>query len=136
MLGHELAHVTQRHIATRMGGRRPSPSAASSARWRPLSWGGQGSGAIFAGSVAAGQAAMLNYSRMDETEADQIGLQYLTSAGYRPQGLQGAFEKIRRKQWARDRHSRIPVHPPRRGGPHQREIHARIQGLPAARTQP
>ena len=43
---------------------------------------------------------MLNYSRMDETEADQIGLQYLTSAGYRPQGLQGAFEKIRRKQWA------------------------------------
>ena len=101
VLGHELAHVTQRHIATRME-RAQAVTIGSlvGALAAALLGGGQGSGAIFAGSVAAGQAAMLNYSRMDETEADQIGLQYLTSAGYRPQGLQGAFEKIRRKQWA------------------------------------
>ena len=94
--------------------------------------GGQGSGAIFAGSVAAGQAAMLNYSRMDETEADQIGLQYLTSAGYRPQGLKGAFEKIRRKQWTSgiDIPEYLSTHPD--VGGRINEIHARIQGLSAA----
>lgn len=75
---------------------------------------------------------MLNYSRMDETEADQIGLQYLTSAGYRPQGLQGAFEKIRRKQWASgiDIPEYLSTHPD--VGGRINEIHARIQGLPAA----
>ncbi|MFR3458203.1 MAG: hypothetical protein ACLTTU_07620 [Bilophila wadsworthia] len=57
----------------------------------------------------------------------------LTSAGYRPQGLQGAFEKIRRKQWPRHRHSRIPVHPD--VGGRINEIHARIQGF-RRRTQP
>ena len=133
VLGHELAHVTQRHIATRME-RAQAVTIGSlvGALAAALLGGGQGSGAIFAGSVAAGQAAMLNYSRMDETEADQIGLQYLTSAGYRPQGLQGAFEKIRRKQWASgiDIPEYLSTHPD--VGGRINEIHARIQGLPAA----
>ena len=75
---------------------------------------------------------MLNYSRMDETEADQIGLQYLTSAGYRPQGLKGAFEKIRRKQWTSgiDIPEYLSTHPD--VGGRINEIHARIQGLSAA----
>ena len=133
VLGHELAHVTQRHIATRME-RAQAVTIGSlvGALAAALLGGGQGRGAIFAGSVAAGQAAMLNYSRMDETEADQIGLQYLTSAGYRPQGLQGAFEKIRRKQWASgiDIPEYLSTHPD--VGGRINEIHARIQGLPAA----
>ena len=71
VLGHELAHVTQRHIATRME-RAQAVTIGSlvGALAAALLGGGQGSGAIFAGSVAAGQAAMLNYSRMDEPEAD------------------------------------------------------------------
>lgn len=133
VLAHELAHVTQRHIASRME-RAQTVTAASivGALAAALLGGGQGTGAMMAGSMAAGQAAMLNYSRMDETESDQIGLQYLTAAGYRPQGLQGAFEKIRRKQWTAgiDIPEYLSTHPD--VGGRINEIHARIQGLPAA----
>lgn len=133
VLAHELAHVTQRHIATRME-RAQTVTAASivGALAAALLGGGQGSGAMMAGSMAAGQAAMLNYSRMDESEADQMGLQYLVAAGYRPQGLQGAFEKIRRKQWTAgiDIPEYLSTHPD--VGGRINEIHARIQGLSAA----
>lgn len=133
VLAHELAHVTQRHIATRIE-RSQAITIASivgALAAALLGGGGQGSGALFAGSVAAGQSAMLNYSRMDETEADQIGLQYLIAAGYAPQGLKTAFEKIRRKQWSSG--SNIPeylsTHPD--VGGRINEINARLQSLPA-----
>ncbi len=134
VLAHELAHVTQRHIAMRMERSKAITLASlvGALAAALLGGGGQGSGALLAGSVAAGQAAMLNYSRTDETEADQIGLQYLTAAGYPPQGMKGAFEKIRRKQWASG--SSIPeylsTHPD--VGGRINEINARIQGFQAA----
>lgn len=133
VLAHELAHVTQRHIATRME-RAQTVTVASllGALASVFLGGGSGSGAMMAGSMAAGQAAMLNYSRVDETEADQIGLQYLVQAGYRPQGMMGAFEKIRRKQWASgiDIPEYLSTHPD--VGGRINEINARIQGLPAS----
>ncbi|MEG2139166.1 MAG: M48 family metalloprotease [Bilophila sp.] len=133
VLAHELAHVTQRHIATRME-RAQAVTIASlvGALASAFLGGGSGSGALFAGSVAAGQATMLNYSRMDETEADQMGLQYLIASGYKPQGLQGAFEKIRRKQWASGLSipEYLSTHPD--VGGRVNEINARIQGLAAS----
>ena len=42
---------------------------------------------------------MLNYSRIDENEADHIGLQYLTAAGYPPAGMAGGFKVLRQKSW-------------------------------------
>ena len=133
VLAHELAHVTQRHIATRME-RAQAVTVASllGALASAFLGGGSGSGAMMAGSMAAGQAAMLNYSRVDETEADQIGLQYLVRAGYRPQGMQGSFEKIRRKQWTSgiEIPEYLSTHPD--VGGRINEIHARIQGLPAS----
>lgn len=133
VLAHELAHVTQRHIATRME-RAQAVTVATllGALASAFLGGGSGSGAMIAGSMAAGQAAMLNYSRMDETEADQMGLQYIVKSGYKPLGLQGAFEKIRRKQWASG--LAIPeylsTHPD--VGGRVNEINARIQGLAAS----
>lgn len=133
VLAHELAHVTQRHIASRVE-RAQGVTLASlvGVLAGALLGGGSGGGALFAGSMAAGQAAMLNYSRMDETEADQIGLQYLVAAGYKPQGMQGAFEKIRRKQWSSgiDIPEYLSTHPD--VGSRLNEIHARIESLPTA----
>jgi predicted Zn-dependent protease len=51
------------------------------------------------GSMAAGTTAMLNYSRIDEREADQVGMDFLVGAGFPPEGMVGAFQKIRRKQY-------------------------------------
>ncbi len=61
--------------------------------------GGAGGGALAVGAMGAGQSAMLNYSRVDENEADHIGYQYLVAAGYPPQGMAGGFQKIRQKSW-------------------------------------
>jgi predicted Zn-dependent protease len=51
------------------------------------------------GSAAAGQTASLAYSREDESQADQYGLQYIVKAGYDPHGLLSALRRIRSKQW-------------------------------------
>lgn len=97
VLAHELAHISQRHIASRM---EKASIITIATLVGALAGAFLGGGAAIAGSFGAGQSAMLKYSRMDENESDQIGMQYLIKAGYRPQGMQGAFEKMRRKQWA------------------------------------
>ncbi|MCX5880978.1 MAG: tetratricopeptide repeat protein [Deltaproteobacteria bacterium] len=56
-------------------------------------------GATAVGSMAAAQTATLAYSRENETQADQRGLDYLTKAGYSPKGLLAALTKIRSRQW-------------------------------------
>lgn len=130
-LAHELAHVTQRHIARRME-RAQIVNVASilGALASVFLGGGNTTGAVFAGSLAAGQTAMLNYSRSDETEADQIGLQYLVKAGFKPQGMEEAFEKIRRKQWASGASTPeyLSTHPDI--GERINEIHSRVASLP------
>ena len=131
VLAHELAHVTQRHIAHRIDRSRYTTLASVLGALAGAFMGGHGGGALAVGSMAAGQSAMLNYSRLDETEADQIGLQYLVAAGFNPQGLVGSFEKIRKQQWL----SGISVpeylstHPD--VGNRVNEIGARVQSLPA-----
>jgi predicted Zn-dependent protease len=101
VLAHEMAHVTQRHIANRIekSQRVTLLSLAGALAGAFMGGGGSGKGAAVAGSMAAGQAAMLNYSRIDESEADQVGMQYLVAAGFRPDGMAGAFEKLRRQSW-------------------------------------
>ena len=55
--------------------------------------------AVIMGSMAAGQSAMLAYSREDELQADQMGLVYLYDAGYGGEGLLNSLKTIRSKQW-------------------------------------
>jgi predicted Zn-dependent protease len=66
-----------------------------------LGIGGAGAvaGAMTAGSMAAGQSMNLAYTRENEIQADQIGLQYINSAGYSCYGLVSSFSKMRAKQW-------------------------------------
>ncbi len=101
VLAHEIAHVTQRHIASRMerGQFISIASLAAAVLGALAGGGGQGSGAAVAAAAAAGQAAMLSYSRADENDADQFGLRYLVAAGYSPKGLGGAFAKIQSQSW-------------------------------------
>ena len=49
--------------------------------------------------MAAGQTVALAYSRENEMQADQLGLEYLTQAGYSGEGLLTSLKKIRSKQW-------------------------------------
>jgi predicted Zn-dependent protease len=51
------------------------------------------------GSAATGATAQLAFSRDNEMQADQLGLKFLSDAGYSTEGLQKVLKKIRSKQW-------------------------------------
>ncbi len=99
IIAHEMAHVTQRHVASRIN-RGKIVSLASlllAVAGVAIGGGGDGSAVLAAGALGAGQSAMLNYSRMDEIDADDIGYQYLVAAGYPPGAMAGGFKKIQSK---------------------------------------
>lgn len=96
ILGHEIAHVTCRHIADRLSRSRKIGIASLAGIVAGILL---GSGEAAMTSIAAGQAAALSYSREDEIQADQRGLDYMVQAGYHPRGLLQMLEKIRSRQW-------------------------------------
>lgn len=99
VLGHELSHVTQRHISRMMskqGKQMPlmiaglilGMIAASKSR---NSDAGQ---AMIMGSQALFMQNQLSFSRDMEREADRIGFGVMTQAGFAPQGAAAMFEKL------------------------------------------
>ncbi len=97
VMAHEIAHVTQRHIARRM-------AAASRLNVRSIAMvlagiliGTQdaqaGQAAIMAGTAGTIQQ-QLNYSRAHEQEADRVGLKLLADAGYDPHGMPNFFGRL------------------------------------------
>lgn len=104
LLSHEIAHVVHRHISKRIE-RSKNINIATMAGMVAGIFLGIATGetdaaqALTYGSAAAGQTAMLAYSREDETQADQLGVVYMQKAGYDPRGLLLVLKKIRSKQW-------------------------------------
>ena len=103
IIGHEIAHVVCRHISDRIENQKKINMAtlAGMVAGALLGAGGaaEAASAVTVGSLAAGQTASLAYSRRDETQADQLGLEFLVQAGYNGEGLLTALKKIRSKQW-------------------------------------
>lgn len=99
VLAHEIAHATQRHIATRIAQMSKISMLSLAGALIGAFVGGDAGSAMTVGAMAAGQAAQLSYSRADETDADHVGMGYFLKAGYPPRGMVGAFEKIRKQQW-------------------------------------
>lgn len=99
VLAHEVAHITQRHIARRMAaGKRTQLSSLLLVAAGVLA-GAQGQGeaaqALVMGAGAYSQDQMLAYSRDQEREADRLGLRYLAAAGYDPHALASFLGKLR-----------------------------------------
>jgi len=103
ILGHEIAHVACRHISQKIERSKKIGLAtlAGIAAGIFLGTGGAATAAsaVTVGSMAAGQSIALAYSREDEMQADQLGLEYLTKAKYSSLGLLSALKKIRSRQW-------------------------------------
>ena len=138
VLAHELAHVTQHHVASRLERAQFVTIGSLLLAIAGVAVGGSGGGALAVGALGAGQSAMLNYSRIDETEADQIGLQYLVAAGYPPQGMVDGFKVLRQKSWMSGTNvpTYLSTHPAI--GDRINGLQARIQGMGKAvqgRTQ-
>lgn len=115
VLAHELAHVTQRHLADRIEKSQIVGPAAMIGLLAGAFLGGGGNtkSALAIGSMAAGQSAMLSFTRENERDADQIGLGYLIKAGFNPWGLVRGFKVMRKKQYflGRDIPSYLSTHP-------------------------
>lgn len=87
LLGHELAHVNARHTANQMSksllGNVFIAGAVAYANQRQYGELTEQIGMLGAGLLLA------SYSRDNEREADAIGMEYMVSAGYNPQGMIG-----------------------------------------------
>ena len=103
IIAHEISHVACRHVSERIERSKKIGIATLAGVAAGILMGATGSGAAasatMVGSIAAAQTATLAYSRENETQADQRGLDYLIKAGYSPKGLLAALTKIRSKQW-------------------------------------
>ncbi|MEG2173524.1 MAG: M48 family metalloprotease, partial [Desulfovibrionaceae bacterium] len=135
VLAHEMAHVTQRHVASRVERGKMLTIGSLLLAVAGIAAGGAGGAALAAGAMGAGQAAMLNYSRIDENEADHMGYQYLMAAGYPLQGMVTGFQKIRKKSWmsGSSMPAYLSTHPEL--GDRVNGIQARIQAAPTAIRQ-
>jgi predicted Zn-dependent protease len=95
LLGHELGHVNARHTAHQMSQAMLTQTLVGGAA---AIVGSQGStlGDLTAqlGSIGAG-ALLASYSRDNEREADDLGLRYMATAGYDPQGFVELMDMLR-----------------------------------------
>ena len=99
LLGHEIGHVCARHTAEQaskgmianvfMAGAALATSAAG--------YGGASDLVQNLGGLSAG-ALLASYSRDNEREADALGMEYMTRAGYTAQGMVNLMEVLRRNQ--------------------------------------
>ncbi len=98
VLSHEIAHVTQRHIAKMIEKSKRLNIATLAAMLAGIlaGRGGAGSQAAVAMATATSGALTLKYTREIETDADQNGLHYLIKAGYDPNGMINFFKRIQR----------------------------------------
>ena len=97
VLAHEIAHVTQRHIARAMeSSMEESLPILLGAIALALAAQGSGDGpqAAMVGGMALIQQRRINFTRDNEYEADRVGIQTLAKAGFDPIGMGDFFERI------------------------------------------
>lgn len=97
VLAHEIAHVTQKHIARMVDDQRGvglSTLAALALAILAARSNSDASQAILATSQALAVQRQLDFTRENEKEADRIGLQTMQGSGYSPQGMASFFERL------------------------------------------
>lgn len=97
VIGHEQAHVTQRHLARTANDTRVANLATYAAMLAAIIAGSANPDVII-GALAVGQSInqqrQVNYTRAHEQEADRIGIRTLYEAGYDPEGMATFFSKL------------------------------------------
>lgn len=102
VLAHEIAHVTQRHIARSIAAQSRSSLVSTAAMLAAILVGAAAGGgdAAMAGMAAAQSLAIqqqISFTRANEAEADRVGLGILARAGLDPQGMPSFFETMSRR---------------------------------------
>jgi predicted Zn-dependent protease len=102
VLAHEVAHVTQRHIARRIHAQgRQSIATMATILAAILVGAATGSSDAALGGISVAQGAamqqQINFTRSNENEADRIGMGFLSAAGFDPYGMPDFFETMGRR---------------------------------------
>ncbi len=99
VVAHEIAHVTQRHIA-RMISQQGQNQLMSLAAMAVAILAARSNSQVAEAAMVFGQAGVmqsqLNFSRDNEREADRVGVQMLDGAGFDPRGMAAFFERLQR----------------------------------------
>lgn len=101
VLAHEMAHVSQRHIAESLqnaGNERLTLLASMLAAIILSSTSADASQAALYAGMAGATQQQLNYTRQHEYEADRIGIHLLEVAGYDPHGMVDFFALLQRRE--------------------------------------
>ena len=109
VIGHEIAHITQRHIARMYARGRDINFATGLAILAGIlaaSIDPELGQAAIAGGMAFGMQSQIDYTRSNEAEADRVGIQILTSAGFDPHAMADFFERM--QELNRGAHDAIP----------------------------
>jgi predicted Zn-dependent protease len=97
VMGHEISHVTQRHIA-RFFEKQQSSSIPMLLSLAVALLAARSSPDLAAAAMTVPQAvamqSALNFSRDNEREADRLGYQMLVSGGFDPAGMAGFFARL------------------------------------------
>jgi predicted Zn-dependent protease len=102
VLAHEIAHVTQRHIARRVRSQGRQSIATMAAILAAILVGAAtGSSDATMGGISMAQGAamqqQINFTRANENEADRVGMSFLAAAGFDPYGMPDFFETMGRR---------------------------------------
>jgi len=113
VLAHEVAHVTQRHIARAIHANSRQSILSTAIMLGAVLAGvaGAGGDVMQAGmAVAQGTAAQaqVNFTRSNEHEADRVGISALADAGFDPYGMASFFDVMSRQN-SRAPDERTPV---------------------------
>ncbi len=98
VLGHEIGHVAARHQAAGYT-RQVIAGVLTAVGVAALETAGvRGADLLAQGGALAANLVLMKYSRDQERQADELGMDYMTRAGYNPQGMVQVMEILLRAQ--------------------------------------
>ena len=107
VMAHEISHVYCRHMSKMMEKSRVVTIASLIGALASIFLGGAWRASLV-GSMAAGESAMLKYSRDIEAEADAHGFWWMVKAGYNPRDMVSIFNKMNKQRWLEG--GKIPIY--------------------------
>jgi predicted Zn-dependent protease len=117
VLGHEIGHVTARH-ASQQAAKQLGMQGVLAGLGIAVGVAGENTKIAQYGQYGipalqmGGQVLMLKFSRTDETQADELGMRYMTRAGYDPEAQKQVMEILQRETASAGREPEIlQTHP-------------------------
>ncbi|HEY0768422.1 MAG TPA: M48 family metalloprotease [Steroidobacteraceae bacterium] len=102
VMAHEIAHVTQHHIARMIRAQGQQSITSAAAILAAILLGAIGGGQAIEGGIAAAQGLavqqQINFTRDNEMEADRVGIGYLAGAGFDANSMGSFFETMSRHE--------------------------------------